>query len=205
MTDKTPLRPQLWTERPVEETIAVYRDWANTYDQDVTARGYHTPARIAEALARALPAGDGPVLDFGCGTGMSGAALTAVGIGPLHGTDITAEMIAQAKRKDIYDRLWIGQPGEAPARPGTYRAIVATGVVSLGAAPPETLDILIDALAPGGLLAFSYNDPTLEDGRYDRQLDARLADGSVAMMSRDHGLHLDDMEMGSDVIVIRRL
>lgn len=204
MTGKTPMKPQLWTDRSVDETIEVYRDWAETYDADVGGRGYHTPKRIAAALAPHLSP-DALILDFGCGTGISGAALRAAGFAHLHGTDITAEMLEIARPKGIYETLWLGAPGAAPARPGTYAAIVATGVISLGAAPPETLDLLVQALAPGGLIALSFNDPTLADGRYDAQLASHIEHGAVEILFREHGPHLDDMNMGSDVIVLKRL
>lgn len=204
MADKTPMRPELWTERTVDETIGVYRDWAQSYDRDVTARGYHTPRRLAEALAPFLPPDDRPVLDFGCGTGISGAALRAASITPVHGTDITAEMVDIARTREIYARLWVGAPGAVPASPGTYRAIAAAGVVSLGAAPPETLDDLVAALAADTVLALSFNDPTLADGRFDAALQAHVDAGRLEILTRQHGPHLDDMNMGSDVIVARR-
>jgi len=200
---KDPLKPTLWTPRPVEETLKVYADWADTYDADVSARGYHTPERIAAALATLLE-GEGPILDYGCGTGVSGVALKRAGLGPLHGTDISAEMLERVAAKNVYDSVWQGQPSEVPATPGTYRAIAAVGVVSLGAAPPETMDLLMDALGPGGLLAMSFNDPTLEDGSYDAHLSAAVDAGRVEVIYRKHGPHLDDLGMGSDVIILRR-
>ena len=199
-----PLKPKLWTPRPVAETIAVYTDWADSYDADLAKRGYHTPVRLAAAL-RAQMVDNGPVLDFGCGTGLSGKALAAVGFEPLDGTDITAEMVEKARHKRIYRNVTVGKPGSDPCPPGTYRAIVATGVISLGAAPPETLDQLSRSLAPGDFLAMSFNDPTLEDGSYDARLMDAVADGTYEILSREHGPHLDDLNMGADVIVARRL
>lgn len=184
--------------------MAVYADWASTYDDEVHARGYKTPDRIAAALALHLSDEARPVLDFGCGTGLSGAALRLAGIKPLHGTDIVAEMIDQARPSGLYDQLWVSDPGALDARPGQYRAVVATGVISLGAAPPETMDLLIGALAQGDLLAMSFNDPSLADGRYDARLDQHIADGRVRVLFREHGPHLSDVDMGSDVIVLRR-
>jgi len=96
-----PLKPKLWTPRPVEDTIQVYTDWADSYDADLAKRGYHTPARIAAAL-RTQMVDDGPVLDFGCGTGLSGQALITAGFDPIDGTDITAEMAEKARDKGIY-------------------------------------------------------------------------------------------------------
>lgn len=198
------MKPQLWTPRPVEETVDVYRDWAETYDADVAERGYATPGRIAETLAGVLSR-TAPILDFGCGTGISGAALRQAGFTTIDGTDITDAMVDLARPKSLYRKLWVGEPGAVPAEPGTYDAIVAAGVVSLGAAPPETLGDLISAVAPGALIILSFNDPTLEDGSYDAYLASRIGDGSVEQVSRAHGPHLADMEMGSDVILLRRL
>ncbi|MCH2165530.1 MAG: methyltransferase domain-containing protein [Marinovum sp.] len=208
MTQDTPegvLKPQLWVERTVEETQAVYTEWAKSYEAEVSARGYHTPRRIAEALAAHLPAGDGPILDFGCGTGLSGIALRSAGISALHGTDINAAMVNEARPKGIYETLWVSEPGVLDISHGPYRAIVATGVISLGAAPPETLDILIDALDPGALVALSYNDPTLAHGGFDANLDGHIEANQLELLFREHGPHLDDVNMGSDVIVLKRL
>ena len=196
---KNVMKPQLWTPRPVAETIQVYTDWADQYDADVKERGYVTPGRIADALVAHVAPGE-TILDFGCGTGLSGLALRAVGLGPLHGTDITEAMVEIAREKDIYETLWVSKSDDALS--GDYAAIVATGVVSLGAAPPETFDRLLDALKPGGILALSFNDPTLEDGSYDARVTAREAD--FELLFREHGEHLRDANMGADVLVLRR-
>lgn len=201
---KQPLNSGLWTPRPLAETIAVYSDWADSYDADLAKRGYQTPTRIAAAL-RAQMQDDGPILDFGCGTGLSGIALQKLGFTPLHGTDITRNMVEKAEAKGVYEKLWIGESGEPPCQPGTYKAIVATGVISLGAAPAETMDTLLQALGPGDLFALSFNDPTLADGSYDKKLNALVESGGLEILSRQHGPHLDDMDMGADVIVTRRL
>lgn len=198
-----PLKAPLWKPRPVKETLKVYADWADSYDHDVTSKGYRTPDRIAHALGEHL-AGNGPILDFGCGTGISGMAMKMAGIGPLHGTDISQEMLDLAQEKSIYDKLWLGEPGAVPAKPGDYRAIVAAGVVSLGAAPPETLDSLISALATDALLALSFNGPTLEDGSYDNHLDGVADAGQVEIVFRENGPHLEGIGMNSDVIILRR-
>ena len=85
MTDKKDvLRPSLWTPRPVNETIAVYADWADNYDAEITSRGYRTPDRLAAALSKFVTA-ETPILDFGCGTGIGGAALIRAGFRTIDG------------------------------------------------------------------------------------------------------------------------
>lgn len=201
---KDVLRPSLWTPRPVAETIAVYADWADNYDADVAARGYRTPDRLAKALAdHASP--DAEILDFGCGTGIGGAALRRAGFETIDGTDVTPEMLQKAETRGIYRKTWLSTPDEIGFATGTYPVIVAVGVVSLGAAPPETLAPLVAKLDAGGLLALSFNDPTLADPAYTDALDAQLTRAQAEVIFREHGPHLDDVGMESDVIILRRL
>lgn len=203
MSDKKEvLRPELWTARTVEETKALYADWAETYDADVNARGYRTPARLAAALALHAPL-TSHLLDFGCGTGISGNALRAQGFNTIDGTDITPEMLEKASASGIYQKTWLSDPGEFSFGRGAYPVIVAAGVVSFGAAPPETLASLVGKLDTGGLLAFSYNDPTLADQSYISAIDDEVAQGRAEVIFREHGPHLEDIGMDSDVIILR--
>lgn len=205
MTDKEDvLRPTLWTPRPVAESIALYAAWADTYDADVTARGYRTPARLALALAQFAPK-DAQILDFGCGTGIGGAALRQAGFTTIDGTDITAEMLSKAAARGIYRRTWLSEPGALTFDTGAYAVIVAVGVISLGAAPPDTLAPLVTKLGRDGLLALSFNDPTLADDAYADALSAEVDSGRVDVLFRAHGPHLEDVGMGSDVMILRRL
>lgn len=205
MTEKKDvLRPSLWTPRPVAETIAVYADWADNYDADVSARGYRTPDRLAAALADHMDH-DHQILDFGCGTGIGGAALRRAGFDRIDGTDVTSQMLEKATARGIYRKTWLSTPDALGFATGAYPIIVAVGVISLGAAPPETLAPLIAKLDPGGILALSFNDPTLNDQTYTDALAAEVSQGHIAVIFREHGPHLDDVGMGSDVIILRRL
>ena len=63
---KDTLQAKLWKPRSVDETLALYRDWSATYDEDVLASGYVTPTRAAAALAPLVDLAD-PVLGPGMG------------------------------------------------------------------------------------------------------------------------------------------
>jgi len=54
---------------------ALYDDWADSYEAEVGENGYATPARLARALATITGDKAQAILDYGCGTGLSGAAL----------------------------------------------------------------------------------------------------------------------------------
>lgn len=204
MSDDKP-EDGLWTRHSVEETRKIYADWAATYDADIAAWGYATPARIALALRHAGANVEKPVLDFGCGTGLSGMALKSVGFDVIDGTDISPEMLARAEARGIYRQVWLGEAETlGHIRRGDYPIISAAGVISLGAAPPETLDLLVDALAPGGLLAFSYNEATLEDRAYTDRLDIAVLAPDIEVVFEQDGPHLPAKNMTSTVYVLQR-
>lgn len=195
----------LWKSHSDSEIKKIYGSWASHYDSDVAEWGYATPTRLALALRQAGANIIKPVLDFGCGTGLSGMALKAVGFQVIDGTDISPEMLEKAQEKPAYRQVWIGTPGSlGHIRRGDYPVIAATGVVSLGAAPPETLDLLIDAIGPGGLLAFSFNDATLADRRYTDKLDVAVLAPDIEVVFEEHGAHLPAKDMMSTVYVLRR-
>lgn len=200
MSDNYP--KELWTVRTPEETRAMYAEWANAYESDV-ADGYATPKRLARALAQASPDKTASVLDFGCGTGLSGMALAAEGFSTIDGTDITPEMLEFAREKPCYRTIWTSQP-EDRIPTDHYTLIAAVGVVSLGAAPAQTLDMLLDALPRGGLLAFSYNDPTLLDEGYMTRLAGFISDGVARIVSEDYGPHLASKDMNSTVYILEK-
>ncbi|WP_371153409.1 class I SAM-dependent methyltransferase [Jannaschia sp. 2305UL9-9] len=201
-----PMKPGLWAPRSVEETRRIYADWADTYEEDVNAAGYVTPARVASALRAHLPDTTTPVLDFGCGTGLSGAALQAEGFATVDGTDISPEMLEQARTKGLYRNLVIGDP-EAPPQVAGYGAVIATGVISLGAAPADMLDAVLTQLTRGALLVFSYNDATLVTSDYLDAVAQVQADGLARLLWAEYGPHLPRTEgaMGSTVYVLSRL
>ena len=86
-----------------------------------------------------------------------------------------------------------------------HDTIVVADVVSLGAAPPETLSILVDHLTAKGLTALSFNHPTLAGGIYGHILDNKMGLGHISLVSQENGPHLQQQKMGSDVIMLKRL
>ena len=205
MTDDSTPDQNLWKPRSLEETKTLYANWAENYDADVTEWGYATPPRVAMALRRAGANVDKAVLDYGCGTGLSGMALRGVGFDVIDGTDISPDMLARAEARGCYRQVWLGEPGTlGHIGLGDYAAIVATSVVSLGAAPPETLALLIEALAPGNLLAFSYNDATLADRSYTDALDVACLAPDIELVFEEHGPHLPAKDINATVYVLQR-
>lgn len=188
-----------------EATRDHYQKWASSYDSEVASHGYITPTRVAEALWSKLPEPQTPILDYGCGTGLSGQALRTAGFEVIDGIDPTPRMLEEAESKGVYRQLSsfeISNPN--PVNAGAYKAIAAIGVISVGAAPPETFDTLMKALPKGGLLAFSFNDHTLKDYSYTCRLNDWLDMGAARLLFREYGPHLPGMDLKSDVYIVEK-
>jgi predicted TPR repeat methyltransferase len=88
----------------------LFDQYSARYDAALTERlGYRGPALLHDAVEGAMRgAGRAPhfpaMLDLGCGTGLAGAVFRPF-VGHLVGVDLSPGMIAQAKSKDLYDRL----------------------------------------------------------------------------------------------------
>ncbi|MDJ0630345.1 MAG: methyltransferase domain-containing protein [Rhodobacter sp.] len=184
------------------ETRDFYDRWSDQYDADVTGAGYATPGRVARALASQMADLTVPILDFGCGTGISGGALRNAGFTTIDGLDPSAEMLAGAREKGIYRRLTHTNPGD-PA-PAGYAAIAAIGVIGCGAAPVSVFDEIMAALAPGGLFTLSYNDHALEEPDYEGKLKSYTDTGKARLLVEEYGPHLPELGTNSKVYVLEK-
>lgn len=187
----------------LEGARALYDEWSEVYDEETAEQGYATPRRLAAALAVALADRSAPVLDLGCGTGQSGAALREAGFETIDGRDISAPMIERARAKGVYRDLRQVEP-EAPlagVSPGDYAAITAVSVFA--AAPWPVFDACLEALAPEGLFALSLNDHALKDPEATEAI-LRWDPDRATVLFREHGDHVPGIGVGATVIVMRR-
>lgn len=188
--------------RDAQSTRALYDDWAASYEAEVGENGYVTPGRCAQALAEFSTDASAPILDFGCGTGLSGLALKGAGFDVIDGTDLSADMLAQARAKGVYRSLQQIEAGDAPA-PG-YAAVAAIGVIGAGAAPISVFDQCLHALTPGGLFVFSFNDHALEDPANEARVRDWTDCGAARLLFRQHGDHLPGIDLKSMVYVLEK-
>lgn len=190
-----------------EKTRAFYEEWAATYEAETLANGYVTPGRCAAALADCVADRGAPLLDLGCGTGLSGLAFRDAGFTCIDGTDFSQEMLACARTKDgLYRNLISGDLNEPlPGAPGDYGNIAAVGVFSPGHAPPEMIDAVMERLPVGGCFVFSLNDHALAIPGYERHMDALVGGGRAEVAFREYGDHLPKRAIGAVVCVLRRV
>ena len=184
----------------------LYASWAATYDKEVQKNGYVTPKRIANALKDVVTEQSDFILDYGCGTGLSGFALQAVGFENINGLDVSQEMVSLAEKKSIYKNLKVFDPfTEIPVQPDQYKIITAIGVIGAGAAPLQVFDSLFTLLPQNGLFAFSFNDHTLNDPNYEKKVKSCLSQGHATMLHKSYGDHLPKANLKSNIYILKKL
>ncbi|ABF64125.1 Methyltransferase type 11 [Ruegeria sp. TM1040] len=190
----------------VEETVDHYNRWAESYDTEIAENNYATPGRIADALWSVLPDAEAPLLDFGCGTGLSGIALRRVGYEQIDGMDPSSEMLKVAQGKGAHRHLSVVDPdSRKPFKSGVYKAVVACGVLGTGAAPASVFGHLMHCLNRGDLLAFSLNDHALADPSYIGAMNEWLDCGAARLLFKEHGPHLPGLNLNACVYVIEKV
>ncbi len=185
--------------------VGFYDDWAESYDEELGSNGYVTPKRCAQALIAMGADPAQPILDIGCGTGVSGAALAEAGFEVIDGVDPSPEMLTRARAKDIYRTVREIDP-DAPlvAPDGAYNNAVAAGVLSPGLAPPEALDQILEFLPVGGRLAFSLNDHAIADGAHLGRMTEIIDGGWAELEFKKYGAHIPGTGLKAYVYVLRK-
>ena len=182
----------------------LYDDWAGSYEAEVEENGYATPARIARALSDIVPDKSHPILDYGCGTGLSGAALAEEGFSTIDGMDPSPGMLEECRKRGLYrDLIELDLSKPLPVTQNQYAVIMAVGVISTGAGPANLMDVLIELLPKGGLFGLSLNDHALADPDYPAGVQ-RLKDAGHIVRAEEYGTHLPGIGLKSMIYLIER-
>lgn len=203
MTVKKRFFSSAYKVKKQEDINSLYTAWATTYDAELSQMEYLSPKRCASALAKFVSF-ETPILDFGCGTGLSGQALKRVGFNNIYGTEINSNMRKIAEQKGIYTDIFdtdIKNPFPEKAR---FYAICAVGVISSGAGPPALLKQSLKYIEKEGFICFSYNDHTLATASYMNAINALKRSGEVNEVFCEYGDHLKSENIGSVVYVLQK-
>jgi len=158
---------QVYSAESPAVLAARYADWAATYDAETAALGYLLPFLITAWVARYVPRGEGPLLDVGCGTGLSGPSLQALGYDNVAGLDLSDEMLEIAGSRDAYADLRQATLGQTLPWPDChFRAFFSTGVFTIAHAPAAGLYDLVRITRPGGHAIFTVRDQVFDSGGF---------------------------------------
>jgi len=172
MSDDAPDLTSAYALKTPDDSKRLYAEWAGDYDTSFAAReDYQLHIHTARAFVAA--GGQGPVLDVGAGTGLCGAVLSDLGVGPIDAADISAEMLEQAMRKDIYrDSILADLNVGIPAPPESYSGIVSSGTFTTGHVGPQAIDALLRVARHGAQFALSINAQHFETAGFKAKFEA---------------------------------
>ncbi|HSF96410.1 MAG TPA: methyltransferase domain-containing protein [Thermohalobaculum sp.] len=188
-----------------EQAQEFYADWAGDYDDEIARNGYATPQRCAAALAAHAQAPWAPLMDMGCGTGISGLALREAGFECLDGYDFSQQMLDRAAEKGIYRNLAIADMSKPlEIEPGVYQNAAAVGCVTPEYMPVTVLDEMLSKLPAGGCLVFSVNDRSAADGSIVGRINTLVDSGAADLVFKEYGDHLPAIGLKSTVYVLRK-
>lgn len=141
--EKTDRLKWLSSSRDKEELTEKYDNWAKDYDAELQQDfQYIGPQHAAEVLARYVPR-EAKVLDAGAGTGLAGEVLVKMGYHNLVAMDLSAGMLAEARKKNLYREFHQMAMGETLGfATDSFDAVVSTGVLTVAHAPASSLDEL---------------------------------------------------------------
>ncbi len=197
MTNKTPNLHAAYTLESPEDNKRLYAEWAGDYDEGFAAlEDYQLHIHTARAFVGA--GGQGPVLDVGAGTGLCGAVLAGLGVGPIDATDISSEMLEQAMRKDIYrDAIESDLNKGIPAPRDSYSGIVSSGTFTHGHLGPEALTALLRVARPGAQFALSINAKHFEAKGFGDAL-RKLEQGQIENLTLPEARIYGDLAAGEN-------
>ncbi|MGR3616883.1 MAG: class I SAM-dependent DNA methyltransferase [Paracoccaceae bacterium] len=162
-----------------DDSKKLYADWADTYDQEFAeASGYVLPQATAFEFLNA--GGRGPVLDVGAGTGLLGMLLNKGGIRVIDATDISAEMLQVALKKDVYrDAIEADLTLGIPAPENSYAGVVSSGTFTHGHVGPEVIPALLRVARRDALFSLSINAEHFESHGFAAMFATLQTHGSI--------------------------
>jgi len=150
-----------------EELEKKYDTWANNYDTDIKKDWSFMPVAIAHKLSQLLPDKNASILDAGAGTGLVGEALAKEGYTNITAVDLSEQMLAIARQKQVYKKLFQGNLENSSIFNNSekFDVIITAGVFAYAHAGVKVLNNLFTFLKEEGLFLLTIR----EDYRQEMQ------------------------------------
>ena len=157
----------------------IYDDWSQDYDDHLlTEFGYISPGIAAAELARHLQQRDLEIIDFGCGTGLVGAALREQGFVNVDGVDISTGMLEQARSKQVYRNLLCADlTARIPLDDDAYAAGLCVGSLGAGHVGAQHVPEMLRPIRRGGQFVLTMNGSYYQSGGFEQAFRQMQDDG----------------------------
>jgi ubiquinone/menaquinone biosynthesis C-methylase UbiE len=193
-------------EAAKRSTQPLYDEWSQTYEQDLVGNlGYTGHLIAAKALAGVAPDKGASIIDIGCGTGLVGQELKALGYTHIDGIDISEEMLNVARPKAIYGKLVSGDLMQTTViEAGAYQAAVCAGSFAPGHLGPECYPEIIRMVQPGSPIVIFMNGAHFVEDGYQAHIDRLEQSGVWTVIEIKAFNYMSALERPGRLIVARK-
>ncbi|XP_067657089.1 methyltransferase-like protein 27 [Haliotis asinina] len=177
-----------------DEAMRYYSQYYQQYEEDLRPGRYNGPRIAADAVARYYPRGrdQKKVIDIAAGTGFVAENLKAHGFTYVDALEPSANMIARAKQKGLYQKIYENMLGQdpLPITADTYDCAVVCGGFGEGHIPCCGLYELLRITKPGGVICNVMREEYLNEVEEYRECLEPLMNslekaGKWSLISRD--------------------
>ena len=186
---------------PAGYVLDLFDNYADRFDAEVVeVLRYRAPELLERLVRRNSPRTPLDILDLGCGTGLRGPLMRPIARW-LTGVDLSANMLAHARDRDVYSELECIELTDYLARcDAEFDLVVAADVfIYLGDLTP-VFDGVRRALRAGGRLAFSVEAGEPQEFELAATRRYRHSRPYLERLAAEHGFAVEAIETG----VLRR-
>jgi SAM-dependent methyltransferase len=161
-----------------------YDVWAGDYDDDLDGLRWTAPQAGAERCSH-FAAADVEIFDAGCGTGLVGVALAALGRRRIVGFDLSPGMLERSRGRGVYTELVQGSLLDPlPFADGRFGGAVAVGVFTHGHVDGTAFAELARVTTPGGHVTITFRDDVVDELGYGAAQQALIDAGVWELIER---------------------
>lgn len=194
MSKKTPhvnIHDALQLDGDPEVILDYYAKWSKSYDKDVI-ENYYGIDYICKILdkhlqQRAVKTTSVKIADVGCGTGLLGKPLHALGYTQLDGIDLSPDMTEKAKQTGCYQQLYSGVNLNQPlpeALHKQYDASICVGTFTPGHVHPEALLQMVELTKTNGLVVLSTRIPYYDSTNFQQVSDQLVQEKKADLLQQ---------------------
>ncbi len=190
----------IYASRGEEQLRERYDVWAADYDMDLDHLRWTAPQAGAERCHHFAREGS-EILDAGCGTGLVGASLAALGHSRIVGFDLSAGMLERSAERGVYSELHQGSLlDRLPFDDGRFASVISVGVFTLGHVGGSAFAELARVTSPGGHVSITFRDDAVDHLGYRAEQQRLVDSGTWDLVERTESLPMIH-EDGDDIML----
>lgn len=187
-----------------DDVAQYYDEWAGEYNKTLADWRYEAPSHVASMLTAKL-ALHASILDAGCGTGLSGKALTEKGFASIDGIDVSDRSLEVARKCGVYNKLNAMDMQQLPLDipDDRYDGLACVGVLTYLTDSLLTLREFCRVTKPGGYVAMTQRSDLYTERAFQAVLDTLLEEKRITNVhvSEPHPYLPDNSEFGDEILV----